>query len=315
MKENGVRRTNLKTMCNASKKLFWHDTKRTKSYVVAGNHDVGFHYAVTPYLNSRFSKAFNSSGVERVSLKNIQFVLINSMALHGDSCFLCAQATRRLEKIAQDLECLKNREYCDTLATSEADDVDVYTRPILLQHFPLYRESDKDCGDEPDVAPAAEKSKSFRPQWDCLSQESTKLVIEKLQPRFVLSGHTHHGCKVKHKAVIQVARSPFVQADDGTLSDDPQDAFQLETSEVVFDDDGEDEFVEDMIEEWSVASFSWRNRNNPNFLLAKITQDQVAISKCYLPEEDSVITLYLFGFVSILTYSFLTRRKFVVRPF
>jgi len=301
--------------------LFASDRRRTKTYVVAGNHDIGFHYAVTPYLDDRFGKAFNASasgGVDRVSLKNIQFVLVNSMALHGDDCFLCSKAIKRLNKVSADLECLKNREFCDT-EEEGIDDEDVYSRPILLQHFPLFRESDAQCGNEADTAKGREKTAAFRPQWDCLSQDSTKLLIEKLQPRFVISGHTHHGCKVKHKAVVKVSRAPpaFVPAAPQapvTSSSDSSEPFRLETSDVVFDEDYEqprEELVEDTIEEWSVASFSWRNRNNPNFLLAKITQDQVALSKCYLPEEDSVITLYLFGLVSILIYCFLTRRRFV----
>ena len=85
----------------------------------------------------------------------------------------------------------------------------------------------------------------------------------------------------------------------------------MESFDVIFDEDEpREEIVEDLIEEWSVASFSWRNRNNPNFILAKITQDQIALSKCYLPEEDSVITMYLFGFTAIIIYSLYNRRRF-----
>ena len=85
----------------------------------------------------------------------------------------------------------------------------------------------------------------------------------------------------------------------------------MESFDVIFDEDEpREEIVEDLIEEWSVASFSWRNRNNPNFILAKITQDQIALSKCYLPEEDSVVTMYLFGFTAIIIYSLYNRRRF-----
>ena len=115
-------------------------------FVVAGNHDIGFHYAVTPYLDKRFSTIFNisSAGVERISLKNIQFVLVNSMAMHGDKCSFCSKATKKLEKLSQELSCMENKEFCEL----EFVDEDVYSRPILLQHFPLYRESDINCGNE-----------------------------------------------------------------------------------------------------------------------------------------------------------------------
>ena len=115
-------------------------------YVVAGNHDMGFHYATTPYLIKRFNDAFNISktGVQRISLKNIQFVMVNSMAMHGDKCSFCTKATKQLDKISQEFTCMENKEFCEL----EFFEEDVYTRPILLQHFPLYRESDINCGTE-----------------------------------------------------------------------------------------------------------------------------------------------------------------------
>lgn len=296
--------------------LFRTDPK-TRTFVVAGNHDIGFHYATNPYLYRRFVRAFNSTpsggGVERVSVKGVQFVLVNSMAMQGDNCSLCTQAAQKLDKISEELECLKQREVCEAYPalTNNLDDVETYSRPILLQHFPLFRESDSACGDEADVAPGNERTKAFRSQWDCLSQESTKHLIEKLQPRFVLSGHTHHGCKLKHKATIKVTRSGVPSWEDETSRPSDNSTSGLDTFDVVFDEEGpREEIVEDHIEEWSVASFSWRNRRNPNFILAKITQDQIALSKCYLPEEDSVITLYLFGFTFITLYAIYSRRRF-----
>lgn len=51
--------------------------------VVAGNHDMGFHYAVTPHLKRRFQDAFESPSVERFVAKGVQFVSVNSMAMQG----------------------------------------------------------------------------------------------------------------------------------------------------------------------------------------------------------------------------------------
>ncbi|XP_050013831.1 metallophosphoesterase 1 [Alexandromys fortis] len=68
-----------------------------------------------------------------------------------------------------------------------------------------------------------------------------------LQPRLVLSGHTHSACEVLHPG--------------GVL-------------------------------EVSVPSFSWRNRNNPSFIMGSLTSRDYALSKCYLPFEDRVLTTY-----------------------
>ena len=139
-----------------------------------------------------------------------------------------------------------------------------------------------------DVLPEEEKRKSFRPLWDCLSKKSSDLLLNKIKPRFVISGHTHHGCRVKHRISVPGRRE---------LND--------------YEENEEEEDLD--VNEISVASFSWRNRNNPNFLLAKITQDTLALTKCYLPQENSVIRLYVIGIISIVIYSVVTRRQFVRR--
>ncbi|VDK18682.1 unnamed protein product [Anisakis simplex] len=59
----------------------------------------------------------------------------------------------------------------------------------------ILRESDHHCADEEDAAPEPLKSKDFREKWDCLSAESTELLLKTLKPRAVFAGHTHYGCK------------------------------------------------------------------------------------------------------------------------
>jgi hypothetical protein len=46
---------------------------------------------------------------------------------------------------------------------------------VLLQHFPMFRESDKDCS-TPDAPPDDEKLIPFREKFDCLSRDSSKMV-------------------------------------------------------------------------------------------------------------------------------------------
>lgn len=44
--------------------------------------------------------------------------------------------------------------------------------------------------------------------------------------------------------------------------------------------------------EISVPSFSWRNRNNPSFILGSFSRSDFRLSKCFLPEERSILALY-----------------------
>ncbi len=248
----------------------------TEVRVVAGNHDEGFHYAVSPYLHSRFERAFGAPSVDLFSSKGVTFVTVNSMAMEGDKCFLCQDGRRKLREVSARLECLRKSEGGDCEIDYDFrggdDDEDegqgagdggrgFAERPILLQHYPLFRTSDAEClGEEDDYAPMEERAAKFRPGWECVSKESTEVLLETLRPRAVLSGHTHHGCRVFHESV----QTP----------------------------------------EWSVSSFSWRNRNNPTFLLATATMNDFAVSKCFLPHESTVINLYWLMAIAYLVVLF-----------
>uniref|UniRef100_A0A8D8LNZ7 Metallophosphoesterase 1 homolog n=1 Tax=Cacopsylla melanoneura TaxID=428564 RepID=A0A8D8LNZ7_9HEMI len=225
----------------------------TELHVVPGNHDMGFHYRLHPYLNERFSKSFNSSVVKLLSIKGSHFVLINSMALEGDGCFLCKPALDRINLISAQLKCTKKDKECP-----QSLKLGSYSQPIILQHFPLYRISDKECSG-PDSASDVEKSKIFRQHWECISKESTDMILDSLSPRLVIDGHTHNGCH-KYHAYAQV-------------------------------------------HEYTVPSFSWRNKNNPSFLLAVISPDYFSISKCYMPEETTVLLIYTTSILLVIIYS------------
>lgn len=56
-------------------------------------------FRISPYLNQRFVSAFESPAVQMISLRGNHFVLVNSMAMEGDGCFLCRPAEVELSKI------------------------------------------------------------------------------------------------------------------------------------------------------------------------------------------------------------------------
>ncbi|OXU26431.1 hypothetical protein TSAR_004113 [Trichomalopsis sarcophagae] len=233
--------------------------KNTHLYVVSGNHDIGFHYVITPYLNQRFTTGMNAPSVRRISIRGNHFVLVNSMALEGDGCFLCRPTEVAVNKISKHLKCAKGiGSDCN-----KNNAIKRYSRPILLQHFPLYRESDEIC-DELDEAPAEIKDIKFRERWECLSKEATEQLLDILHPRLVVDGHTHHGCRKIHR--------------------------------------------EDILEV-TVPSFSWRNKDNPSFLLGIFTPNNYAISKCYMPVESTVISIYIFSGICIFAYLFYKLRQ------
>lgn len=151
---------------------------------VSGNHDIGFHYAMTDLTKSRFDRHFESDSVKLYALNGVNVVAINSMTMDGDFCNLCADADHKLKQIGHQL--------CPN------DSCFPSVRPLVLTHFPLFRVDDSHCGDDSDSGPESYKTHPFVPKWDCLSIEATQLIFKTLRPRLVLTGHTHYGCVTKH---------------------------------------------------------------------------------------------------------------------
>lgn len=46
-------------------------------------------------------------------------------------------------------------------------------------------------------------------------------------------------------------------------------------------------------EEYTVASFNWRNKVNPSFLLIRLTGQTHSVFKCFLPDEATIISTYV----------------------
>ncbi|XP_053620208.1 metallophosphoesterase 1-like isoform X2 [Plodia interpunctella] len=214
-------------------------------YITVGNHDIGFHNNIKPGSAERFSEQLKSPSVRLLSIKNNHFVLINSLALEGDSCRMCREARSKINNVSDILKCSANKS-CDT----NYDVALNYSRPIMLQHFPLYRLSDAVCS-EPDAAPLSEKYIPFRLKIDALSKEATDDIIAKLKPRAAFGGHTHYGCLLHH-------------------------SYNYEDENIDF-------------YEHSVPSFNMRNIFEPKYMLVTITPDEYAANKCSLPREVTII--------------------------
>ncbi|XP_320098.4 metallophosphoesterase 1 homolog [Anopheles gambiae] len=227
------------------RKLF-HTPRGVALHSIVGNHDIGFHYATRPNLVQRFGEKFNNTGVSLISMRGVHFVAINSIAMEGDGCYLCEKAERELKSIETIFKCGKGIGQCKDVAKLEE-----YSRPIVLQHFPMYRESDKECQehDSPEVD-------LYRERWEVLSKESTDLIGDLLNPRLAFSGHSHHYCHMVQNRL--------------------------------------------KIEEYTLPSFSWRNKNNPSFMLARISLKEYTVSRCRMPEENTIVTIYLVGGILIL---------------
>jgi hypothetical protein len=171
-----------------TKELFY-TSEDTELVVLVGNHDVGFHYDMTNHKLNRFNKSFSTlnnlielhESTHSANRKDIHFILVNSMALENDGCRFCAKAQQDLAKLTNRLNCIKaatDKQPIDETKCNRSDFANkVYSRPIVLSHFPLYRISDEVCPQDADSELTQTGSNpTFRSKHDCLSHESTKQV-------------------------------------------------------------------------------------------------------------------------------------------
>lgn len=78
---------------------------------------------------NRFENVFNNTDdTVLVSMKGVQFVLINSVRMERDGCKLCRAAERKVENISRTLKCAQGLTECD-----DKDAIGQYSRPVLLQ--------------------------------------------------------------------------------------------------------------------------------------------------------------------------------------
>uniref|UniRef100_A0A668A6V3 Metallophosphoesterase 1 n=1 Tax=Myripristis murdjan TaxID=586833 RepID=A0A668A6V3_9TELE len=173
-------------------RMFRHTTD-TELVVLVGNHDIGFHYEMDWFKLQRFEKVFNATSTRIVTKKGVNFLLVNSVALHGDGCPICQSVERELIKLSRDLNC-SLQDGTDRCGQRSLVPLTGCSAP---QHYPLYRVSDAGCTGQ-DAAPPEERHLLFREKYDVLSKEASQRLLQWFKPRLILSGHTHSGCEVLH---------------------------------------------------------------------------------------------------------------------
>jgi len=226
--------------------------------MLAGNHDIGFHFAVSDGRLERFELSFQAPHVRLLTLKHyhIHFILINSMAFEGDQCRLCARAEQELNDIENEL-----------------NHTEIWTKPILLSHFPLYRKSDENCSNWSTWSLSQSISHAstslHKERYDVLSQEATYRLLSAIKPRIAFTAHTHDFCYTEHSGIVN----------------------------------------NQVVKEWTVPSFSWRNRDDPSFMLLSITTNNERVTHCRLPRETTVFWSYGIGGVLVIFYMLFGGRR------
>lgn len=56
------------------------------------------------------------------------------------------------------------------------------------------------------------------------------------------------------------------------------------------------------VDEYTISSFNWRNKNNPSFILAEFAPNKFAVNVCQMPMESTVNGIYQINFIFIILF-------------
>ena len=62
---------------------------------------------MTERKHNKFAEAFDAPSVKLLQIRDIIFVMINSMAMEGDGCNICSEAMTKLRNVKWKLKCAK----------------------------------------------------------------------------------------------------------------------------------------------------------------------------------------------------------------
>ena len=134
--------------------------------------------------------------------------------------------------------------------------------PILVQHFPLWRHDDSICSTKPsDTANAHDRFYVNKPAREAVPAAISKNILEKIKPRIIFSGHTHNWC--------------LREFDRNSVGN------------------GKKMGLKHPLFELSVPSFSWRNRNNPSYLMVSVSDHGIGWQKCFVPRQSTIVGIYV----------------------
>lgn len=141
---------------------------------------------------------------------------------------------------------------------------------FVAQHYPLYRVSDAGCTGL-DAAPAEDRHLLFREKYDVLSKEASQRVGA------FQSDHGRAGRNISQKQKMMIR----INSDDLTEQQTVSEATRgLVSHQLLWwfkprlilsghTHSGCEVLHDNKYPEISVPSFSWRNRNNPSFIMVR----------------------------------------------
>uniref|UniRef100_A0A1J3IGF6 Calcineurin-like phosphoesterase domain-containing protein n=1 Tax=Noccaea caerulescens TaxID=107243 RepID=A0A1J3IGF6_NOCCA len=156
------------------------------TFYITGNHDVGYSRVASHKgdVIDRYEKVFGIRN-RRFMIGGVEFISIDAQAIDGNpQKGLATEVWKFVQNVSND-------------ATSHPR--------VLLTHIPLYRPDQTPCGPHRSNPVIDQRFwRHFQDQeviyQNYITQESSKKLLELINPVLVLSGHDHDQCTVTHKS-------------------------------------------------------------------------------------------------------------------
>ncbi|KAG0225069.1 hypothetical protein BGW41_004832 [Actinomortierella wolfii] len=154
------------------------DGKSLRFYM-AGNHDIGFGDTTISTALHTYRGEFGPLNYE-LDVGNHRLVVLDTLALSAKTKNSPAkvEAQHLLDQIGE-------------------QDPRKSPPRILFTHVPLYRPPHTFCGDERETKPSIEQGRGLQFQ-NLVEEDLSQEILQKVQPRLVLSGDDHDWCRVLH---------------------------------------------------------------------------------------------------------------------
>ncbi|KAJ4790788.1 Calcineurin-like metallo-phosphoesterase superfamily protein [Rhynchospora pubera] len=185
------------------KHIFGLNEQTRNSYIpihyLSGNHDIGYsaYYTQHPEVITRYEKEFGKRNYN-FTVGKVEFIVIDAQTLDGP---------KEGRETSSSWDFIQN--------FSEANQ----NPRVLLTHIPLYRPDNTPCGQH--RSSPIINQRVYRSGFDqgityqnYLSKESSELLLSKIKPVLVLSGHDHDQCTFIHST----SSGPVTEHTLGTVS-------------------------------------------------------------------------------------------------
>jgi hypothetical protein len=161
-------------------------------YYIPGNHDIGLGNTIIPHAYARYVDTFGKPNWG-VKLNAATFIGIDSSSLLGGGVGTVIDTTTITEAKGEEEWHQSAKGFINSISHAKLN----LTSRILLTHMPLHRPLNTPCGPWRSSTRMVDQGSGYQYQ-NLIDQETSRWILENVDPVMVLSGDDHDWCHIQH---------------------------------------------------------------------------------------------------------------------